>query len=99
MPKTTSGNAKIVFTCLICKVTKEGLPEDTQWFEEANVREDERFQVVLERASHDPAGKTVSIECECGRQYMTLVRVGKSATTMYVCECGIRRDFAMKKIA
>ena len=92
------GDTKVVFTCEICHLHKDGLAEDTLWFEAANVREDERFQMVLERASHDPAGKTVPIECECGRQYMTLVRVGKAATTLYVCECGAKRDFEMKKI-
>ena len=100
MPRATStGDTGVVFTCEICHFHKDGLPEDTLWFEAANVREDERFQLVLERASHDLAGKNVPIECECGRQYMTLVRVGKAATTLYVCECGAKRDAEEKKIA
>jgi predicted RNA-binding Zn-ribbon protein involved in translation (DUF1610 family) len=103
MPRSTSsgasGDARVIFTCEICAATKDGLPEDTLWFEAASVREDERFQMVLERACHDPAGKTVPVACDdCGRQYMTLVRVGRAATTLYVCECGARKDAEMQKI-
>jgi hypothetical protein len=100
MPRSTMpGEAKVVFTCEICPTSrKEGLPEDTLWTETASVREDERFRVILERASHDLAGKTVPIACECGRQYMTLVRIGKAATTLYVCECGAKRNFLLEKI-
>lgn len=93
------GGVGVGFVCEICHTRKEGLAEDTLWVEATNVREDERFQMVLERASHDFAGKTVPIECECGRKYMTLVRIGKSAITLYVCECGAKRDFELKKIA
>lgn len=101
MPRLTSTDAKVVFECEICHRRINGLPEDTLWYEEARVKEDERFQMYLERAGHDLAGKTVAYEdisgtssakpiaCSCGRQYMTLVRVGKSANTLYVCECGI----------
>lgn len=91
MPRMASADAKIVFECEICHFRKDGLPEDTLWFEEASVHEEERFQMYLERASHDLAGKTVPITCKCGRQYMTLVRIGKTASAIYVCECGARR--------
>lgn len=94
----SSADAKVMFSCEICAHKKEGLPEDTLWFEEAKVREEERFTTILERASHDLAGKTVPFACECGRQYMTMVRIGKSATTLYVCECGIKLNAEMKKI-
>jgi hypothetical protein len=91
MPRLPSAEAKVVYMCEICHKMKDGLPEDTLWYEEARVKEDERFGMYLERASHDLAGKTVPIECECGRQYMTLVRIGKAANALYVCECGARR--------
>lgn len=92
MPRVASADAKVTFECEICHVHKDGQPEDTLWYEEARVREDERFQMYLERAGHDLAGKTVPVYCStCGRQYMTLVRIGKSANALYVCECGNRQ--------
>lgn len=92
MPRIATANAKVIFECEICHVRKEGQPEDTLWFEEARIKEDERFQMYLSRASHDLAGKTVQILCDkCGRQYMTLVRIGKAANALYVCECGHRQ--------
>lgn len=95
---TSSGDAKIVFVCDICHFHKDGLAEDTLWHEATAVREDERFQTVLERASHDPAGKTVPITCAaCGREYMTMVRIGKAQKTLYTCVCGATRDFLEKK--
>jgi hypothetical protein len=76
-----------------------GTAEDSLWSEATTVREDERYQMIIERAPYDPAGKTVPVECPaCGLQYMSLVRIGVSATTLYTCSCGVLLDSSMKKI-
>lgn len=97
---SSTGEAKVFFVCEICHFRKDGLAEDTLWFEAANVREDERFQTVLERASHDPASKTIAIDCpSCGRKFMTMVRIGKAQTTLYVCVCGAKRGYTEAIVA
>ncbi len=99
IPKRPGTDGTVAFVCDTCGESKAGTADDTLWFEDAKVGETERFQMIIERAPFDLAGQTMPIECdECGRQYMTLVRFGKSAITLYVCKCGARRDHTMKKI-
>jgi DNA-directed RNA polymerase subunit M/transcription elongation factor TFIIS len=89
-----SGDATVhvVFVCQICGNKKEGVDSDTLWFGGSSEEGAERSEIIIERASHDLAGKHVSFDCECGRKYATLVRIGKSAITRYVCKCGVIRD-------
>lgn len=86
-------DGRVTFSCQFCNSAPiVGNPEDTLWFSEASVDEDARYRIVIERAVHDPAAKTVPISCDsCGLQYMTMVRVGKNMRTLLVCECGSLR--------
>lgn len=83
---------RVVFACPICAIKKDGVDSDTLWYSGASEEGVERSEIIVERASHDLAGKHVLFDCECGRSYATLVRIGKSAVTRYVCECGIVRN-------
>lgn len=94
MHKSLLGD-RVVFQCEQCQQQRDGSAADTLWLEDADVRESERFSIVLERAPHDPAAKTVPISCaKCGLQYMILARVGKAMRTKLVCECGNQVDYA-----
>ena len=88
MPRIAAADAKIEFACPVCGLKKVGIAEDTLWYGDTAVDGLEQSKIILERASRDLAGLTVPFDCACGRTYITLVRVGKTLTTKYVCECG-----------
>jgi DNA-directed RNA polymerase subunit M/transcription elongation factor TFIIS len=102
MRKEAQSDARIIFQCTACGNVQEASATDTLWLEHASVREDTRYEMLVERAAYDFAGKTVLFackDCPLKRQYVTMVQHGENATITYVCECGAQYDHQMKKIA
>jgi hypothetical protein len=88
MPRIAATDAKIEFVCPVCGLKKNGIAEDTLWYGDSSIDGLEQSKIIIERASHDLAGLTVPFDCACGRTYITLVRIGKTLITKYICECG-----------
>lgn len=96
MTKSTSTTGLIKYTCR-CQYPLDGVPDDTLMAEgyleteESNLK----YEAFVESAPFDPAANIVMLDCpQCGLNYLTMVRIGISEMTMYVCTCGYRATHA-----
>ena len=95
LSKTTAATAGtgIVFLCRVCLMDPPGGPDDTL-MAEGHIEMEERIDkhsAFIEQSPFDPAANIVFKECpQCRLDYMTMVRVGDSAITVYTCTCGYR---------
>lgn len=91
MTKSTTA-AGIIYVC-ICQHTVAGTAEDSLMSEQrSNTSEsDIKYEQLIANSANDPAGYKVSALCECGVDFMTLVRYGEQEKIIYVCTCGRRR--------
>ncbi len=89
MTKLTTIEGNIEFRC-ICENVILGGVEDTLMDEGSlEARESaDKYDIALKSATRDRAAYIVKYDCECGLDYMTLVRYGPNKTTEYRCECG-----------
>jgi hypothetical protein len=89
MQKNTLATGEIIFQCR-CQQLPGG-PDDTlmlEGFLETNEAA-QKHAVFIENSSHDPAANIIMRDCpKCGLNFLTLIRVGISETTMYSCSCG-----------
>ena len=103
MTKSTTATGSIVFHCR-CQYMIEGNPDDTLMAEgfletsQGNLKHD----VFIENAPFDAAANIVLKDCpQCGLNFMTMIRIGISETTMYTCSCNYQatHDNYMKEIS
>lgn len=88
---------KIVFKCPVCSYTVAGGPDDSLLYEDflGASESTQKHEVFIENSAFDPVGCTVTRDCpQCGLDFMTMVRVGSSETTIYTCTCGYRSTYA-----
>jgi DNA-directed RNA polymerase subunit M/transcription elongation factor TFIIS len=95
MKKITTDN-KIIFECR-CLETITGDAEDTLMFESliessnSNLKHD----VFIDNSAFDPAANIVMKDCpRCSLNFMAMIRVGNSDTTIFTCRCGYRATYA-----
>lgn len=90
MTKKYEPPAKVTFACPRCAGSRpEGSPLDTLAYDITTIADEQIYRTLIQRAPFDLAAKTVLYDCgKCGRRYVSLVRIGTSASTIYVCECG-----------
>ncbi len=89
MDKGFAHEGKVQYFCPKCGLLKPGKPSDTMIYESADLVDEMKYGVTIERMSHDLAAKTVPFECPaCGRLYVSMIRYGQSASIAYACECG-----------
>jgi DNA-directed RNA polymerase subunit M/transcription elongation factor TFIIS len=80
----------VVFRCY-CGRAEKGAPEDARLASlvMGSTETTEMFRRLIDSAPHDRVNQQMRRLCRgCGRDYMTLVRVGESETTIYKCQCG-----------
>lgn len=83
---------QIEFVCE-CQNRKDGTPDDTLMYEEyfGVVGSSFRHEVFVANSPFDAAGYKVNKDCpQCGLDFMTMIRVGETANTIYTCLCGHR---------
>lgn len=89
------------FKCEQCNLEYPSEPSDTLRYEmvvDNRMANTERYNVFLNNAAFDDAGRKVNTECEkCHAPYVTLTYVGPSMQAIYVCVCGSREDVAKNK--
>lgn len=90
MEKKYEPPAKVVFVCPRCQgKPRDGSSLDTLAYDHSAIADEQSHRVLIQRMPFDLASKNVPFDCaKCGRRYVSLVRIGASATTLYVCECG-----------
>lgn len=89
MERDTSSGA-VAFRCY-CGVTRAGAPVDALIGEFVlNTGETtQMYRRLIESAAHGRVNKKVMRDCpECGRDYMTQIRVGKNELVIWKCVCG-----------
>lgn len=92
MTKNTTAIGQIVYTCR-CQLVEEGKPDDTLMAEGylESARNDSKHMVFIENAPFDNAGHIVLKDCpQCGLNFLTMIRVGLTETTIFTCSCGYR---------
>jgi predicted RNA-binding Zn-ribbon protein involved in translation (DUF1610 family) len=92
MTKNTTTSGVILFSCR-CLLTEEGSPDDTLMAEEylETADSDQKHDVFIENSPYDPAANVVMKDCpQCGLNYLVMVRIGVTETTIYTCSCGFR---------
>ena len=90
MSKNTTPAGAILFTCK-CQWAVLGGKDDTLMPEEyfENSESNEKHEVFIENSPFDPAGNIVMRDCpNCSLNFLTMIRVGITETTMYSCTCG-----------
>ncbi|MCK9607794.1 MAG: hypothetical protein M0R33_15230 [Methylomonas sp.] len=90
MDKSTIGD-RIEFDCPRCKVKVDGTDADTLMSTTlvGDRETDDLFRTMKERAPFDRANYSVEKACaHCGRQYMTIIRIGTAERVAYLCACG-----------
>lgn len=86
--ETVSG--AVEFRCY-CGRLEKGAPEDARIASAVlgNAETAEMFRRLIDAAAFDRVNQQMRRWCrDCGRDYMTLVRVGESETVIYKCQCG-----------
>lgn len=89
MTRDTSTGA-IVFQC-VCGTTEPGHPEDARIAGAVLGAGEttEMYQRLIHTAPFDRTNQLVRRQCaECGRDYMTQIRVGEAEVIVYKCKCG-----------
>lgn len=93
MSKNTSATGQIVFQCR-CLNSAEGAPEDTLMASgtmEGDATDRTVHDTFIDNAPFDPAATVVLRDCpQCGLNFLTMIRIGESETTVYSCSCGYR---------
>lgn len=89
MTKTTTMQGNIIFTCR-CLLSYEAGADDTLMAEGTfDTNDAHKYNIFLEQAPLDQAANRVFADCPgCGLNFMTMIQVGDSLTTMYACDCG-----------
>ena len=93
MRKTTTDSGRIIFQCKACSHLEEGDADDTLMAEIFldTTRDDLKHAVFVENAPHDLAGNKQMMDCgNCGRNYLTMIRIGVNEKPMFSCPCGYR---------
>ena len=88
--KRETRTGKIMFIC-VCGETVEGTNKDIQISTGVigGGETREMYRLLLRNAAHDPVNQLVKRDCkECGRDYMTQVRIGAQEVVVYLCKCG-----------
>ncbi|QYB17512.1 hypothetical protein PV-S19_0148 [Pacmanvirus S19] len=92
MTKSTSVTGSIVFQC-VCRLIIEGQDDDSlmaQGFLET-AESNLKHEVFIENSPYDPAANVVLKDCpQCGLNFMVMVRIGVTETTMFSCRCGFK---------
>ena len=94
LSKITLPDGDIQFTCT-CLASFKGQPKDTLMAEGTIYATDgdQKHRVFIENAPFDPTRNLVKKDCpECKLDVMTMIRVGISETTMYICTCGYKTN-------
>lgn len=90
MLRDTSGST-VAFKCLVCQTAVDGTDEDAR-IGGAVVGQAETammYDTVIRVSPFDRVNQQVLRSCEgCGRDYMTLIRVGSAEAIYFTCVCG-----------
>lgn len=80
----------VVFRC-VCGTEEAGAPEDARISGAVLGAGEtaEKFQLLIRDAAFDRTNQQVLRDCpDCGRDYMTQIRVGENEVIIYKCRCG-----------
>lgn len=83
-------NGEIILKCQ-CGYVQETTDEDVliQFDTKAVTSITELYDLFISYSSHDPTITRVHRVCKCGLDYMTQLRIGHNAITVWTCKCGI----------
>ena len=87
--RKTIQDGDLVFSC-VCMNKEDVHPKDTLITSGiiASSQDLSKHVVLVENSSHDYARKLVRRKCKCGRDSMTLTRIGDDNNIIYTCVCG-----------
>jgi DNA-directed RNA polymerase subunit M/transcription elongation factor TFIIS len=93
--KKTIKNGSVSFVCVCGNIEKE-TPEDTLISSTAigSIEIASMYESLIESAPFDNTNQLVSKDCpNCGRDYLTQIRISSAEIIIYRCKCGYTAEF------
>ena len=96
-----TGTGSIMFNCY-CGVQEKGDKMDALIASDVlhTGQTAEMYRRLMRNAAHDRVNQQVKKDCpNCGRDYMTQIRVGDREVVVWVCKCGYTDSLQTKNSA
>lgn len=79
---------QLQFKCKPCNKVFPANPEDTLMASFTKYMEHDKYSDLIRGSAYDPTNKKINKKCKnCGKDYMSMLRLGEDELVVFVCTC------------